>query len=157
MLHPDNRPETIDPSAYSFTREDIESVKASMAAIKDFDEERMFMERFARVQSLLRDRDLGGIVLYDPVNTRYATGCRNMQVWALHNSSRYCLVPAEGKALMFDFVNCEHMSAGLPTVDEARPAKLWLFPRPGAIETRSSMIGPMSLPKRSANAVQTPV
>ena len=50
-----------------------------------------------------------------------------MQVWALHNSSRYCLVPAEGKAVMFDFINCEHMSADLPTVAEARPAKLWLF------------------------------
>ncbi len=32
-------------------------------------------------------RDLGGMLLYDPVNVRYATDCRNMQIWTMHNSS----------------------------------------------------------------------
>ena len=127
MQHPDNRPEMIDLDACTFSPSDIADVRAAMAAIEGFDETRMYIERKERLQAHMRERDLGGMVLYDPVNVRYATGCRNMQVWALHNSSRYCLLPAEGNAIMFDFVNCEHMSENLPTVDEARGAKLWLF------------------------------
>jgi len=127
MQHPDNRPAQIDLSAYSFAPADIARVRAAMDAIPGFDETRLFLERLGRLQTQMRARDLGGMLLYDPVNTRYATGCRNMQVWALHNSSRYCLVLAEGKAVIFDFINCEHLSRDLPTVAEARPAKLWLF------------------------------
>ena len=127
MRHPDNRPDSINSSAVSFSREDLAAVRAAMEAIPGFDEERLFLERLARLQAQMRAQDLGGMLLYDPVNVRYATGCRNMQVWSLHNSCRYCLVPVEGKAVMFDFINCEHMSEDLPTVAEARPAKLWLF------------------------------
>ena len=139
MQHPDNRPDHIDTSAYTFSKADIESVRVAMDAIPGFDEERMFLERLGRLQAQMQERGLGGMVLYDPVNVRYATGCRNMQVWALHNSSRYCLVPAEGKAIMFDFINCEHMSRDLPTVAEARPAKLWLFHAAG--RSREKVIG----------------
>jgi Xaa-Pro dipeptidase len=127
MPHPDNRPDHIDTSAFSFSQRDLDAVRAEWAKLPEVNEERLFLERLERLQAKMRERDLGGMVLYDPVNHRYATGVRNMQVWAMHNSSRYCLVPVEGKAVMFDFINCEHMSEGLPTVAEARPAKLWLF------------------------------
>lgn len=83
--------------------------------------------RMGRLQAELRRLDYGGAVLYDPVNIRYATGSRNMAVWTLHNPARYCFVPAEGKAVIFDFHNCEHLSDGLETIGEVRPARSWYF------------------------------
>ena len=67
------------------------------------------------------------MLLYDPVNVRYATDSRNMQIWTMHNSARYCLVPSEGKATFFDYVNCEHLSEGIETIGESRPAVLWFY------------------------------
>ena len=57
--------------------------------------------RHERVQEQLRLRDYGACLLYDPVNIRYATGTRNMTIWTMHNAARYCLVPAEGPAILF--------------------------------------------------------
>jgi Xaa-Pro aminopeptidase len=88
---------------------------------------RMRGYRMARFQAELKRRDYGGAILYDPVNIRYATGSRNMAVWTLHNPARYAFVPAEGKAVIFDFHNCEHLSEGLETVSEVRPARAWYF------------------------------
>lgn len=41
---------------------------------------RMRAWRLGRIQGELRRLDLGGIILYDPVNIRYATGTSNMQI-----------------------------------------------------------------------------
>ncbi len=76
---------------------------------------RMRGYRMARFQAALRRLDYAGAVLFDPVNIRYATGSRNMAVWTLHNPARYAFVPAEGKAVLFDFHNCEHLSNGIET------------------------------------------
>lgn len=88
---------------------------------------RMRGYRLARFQAELRRRDYVGAVLYDPINIRYATGSRNMAVWTLHNPARYAFVPAEGPAVLFDFHNCEHLSDGLETIAEVRPARSWFF------------------------------
>ena len=42
-------------------------------------------------------RELTGVLLYDPINVRYANGSSNMQVWILHNQHRYCWVPLRGQ------------------------------------------------------------
>ncbi|MBI3514861.1 MAG: aminopeptidase P family protein [Proteobacteria bacterium] len=83
--------------------------------------------RLARFQAELRRLDYAGAVLFDPVNLRYATGSRNMAVWILHNPARYGFVPAEGKAVIFDFHGCGHLSDGIETIGEARPARSWFF------------------------------
>jgi Xaa-Pro aminopeptidase len=83
--------------------------------------------RHRRVQEQLRKRDYGAVLLYDPVNIRYATGTRNMTIWTMHNAARYCLVPAEGPAILFDYRNCEHLSHGIETVGETRPGKFWYY------------------------------
>lgn len=88
---------------------------------------RMRQYRLARVQAELRARDYVGILLYDPVNIRYATGTRNMTVWTMHNAARYCFVPAEGKAVLFDYRNCEHLSAEIETVGEIRRGTFWYY------------------------------
>ena len=61
--------------------------------------------RLQRVRDQLTRAGCDAILLYDPVNIRYATDTSNMQIWTMHNSARYCLVPAQGKATLFDFVN----------------------------------------------------
>ena len=83
--------------------------------------------RLAQVQRQLQQRDYAAVVLYDPINIRYATDTSNMQVWVMHNRARYAFVPAEGGVVLFDFHNCEHLSAGLETVAETRPAVSWFY------------------------------
>ncbi len=83
--------------------------------------------RLGRVRAGLRARDYAGCVLFDPINIRYALGARNMTVWTMHNAARYCFIPTEGPIVLFDFHNCEHLSAGLETVDEVRPACAWYY------------------------------
>ncbi|MGO8866424.1 MAG: M24 family metallopeptidase [Alphaproteobacteria bacterium] len=83
--------------------------------------------RMGRVQAELRRRDYGAALLLDPMNIRYATGSRNMSVWTSHTPARYCFLPADGKAILFDFHNCEHLSAGLETIAEVRPARGFYF------------------------------
>jgi len=78
--------------------------------------------RLGRVQEQLKAEGYCGAVLFDPINLRYATGSRNMAVWLLHNAARYGFVPASGRAVLFDFHGCGHLSDGLETVAEVRPA-----------------------------------
>ena len=106
---------------------DLDPSRSQLAALPEVDVPRMRLDRLERLQGELRKRDVGGIVLYAPVNIRYATDCRNMQIWSMHNEARYCLVPAEGGAVMFDFVNCGHLSDGLETIAESRPGTLWYY------------------------------
>ncbi|WP_241655854.1 M24 family metallopeptidase [Halobacillus litoralis] len=83
---------------------------------------RMRQYRLSRVREQLKRLGYGGIVIFDPVNLRYATGSRNMQVFMLRNPGRYAFIPTEGPVTLFDFPNCEHLSEGLETIDEVRPA-----------------------------------
>ncbi len=83
--------------------------------------------RLARVRRELKARDYAGLLLFDPINVRYATGTRNMTVWILHNRARYCFIPTEGPVVLFDFHNCEHLSQGIETVDEVRPTCSWFY------------------------------
>ncbi len=101
------------------------------AGLKDtewqIDMARMRGFRLGRVQAGLRARDYGACVLADPINVRYATGSRNMTVWLLHNATRYVFIPAEGKAVLFEFPRCVHLSAGLETIGEVRPVTGWYY------------------------------
>lgn len=83
---------------------------------------RMRQYRLGRVREQLKLLGYGGIVIFDPVNLRYATGSRNMQVFMLRNPARYAFIPTEGPVVLFDFPNCEHLSEGIETIDEVRPA-----------------------------------
>jgi Xaa-Pro dipeptidase len=76
-----------------------------------------------RVEQIRRRRnvaDCAAIVLFDPVNIRYATGTRNMQVWTMHNICRYAVVFASGAIVLFELPSSSHLSREL--VDDIRPA-----------------------------------
>ena len=83
--------------------------------------------RLGRIQAQLQQHDYAAAVLYDPINIRYASGSRNMAVWTSHSPARYLLVPAQGKCILFDYHNSEHLSAGLETIAEVRLARSWFF------------------------------
>lgn len=85
--------------------------------------------RYGRVQQQLRSHDCSAALLYDPVNIRYATDSRNMTVWMLHNMGRYCLVPAEGRAVLFEYANrnCLANVGQLPAIGAVRPALIHAF------------------------------
>lgn len=86
----------------------------------DLDEVRLY--RLNRVREALKARDCAAAILWDPLNTRYATDVTNMQVWSMHNEVRYVFVPAEGPVIVFEFDAKDHFSSGVPTVDETRHA-----------------------------------
>jgi Xaa-Pro dipeptidase len=100
-------------------------------ALKDHERQidmvRLRAYRLARLQAELVHHDYAAALLLDPINIRYATGSRNMSLWTAHTPARYCFVPACGKAILWDFHNCEHLSADLETISETRPARSFYF------------------------------
>lgn len=83
--------------------------------------------RLERVRAELRKRDYAGIVLYDPLNTRYATDSTNMQLWITHDAARYVFIPTEGPVILFDYNNCDFLSSHTEVVDEIRAATSWFY------------------------------
>lgn len=76
--------------------------------------------RLQRIVEQLQKRDLAGVLLFDPLNIRYATDSSNMQLWITHNHARACFVAASGHIIIWDFHNCDHLSEHLPLVKEVR-------------------------------------
>lgn len=76
--------------------------------------------RLGRLQAELKAIDVGGILLGDALNIRYATGVRNMQAWSLHSLVRTAFVPTEGLAVCFEYGGSEHLANTLETVGEVR-------------------------------------
>jgi len=70
----------------------------------------------------MKKRDIAACVVVDAVNIRYATDSRNMQVFMSRNPARYVFIPLEGPVVLFEFEGCHHLSRGLETIDEIRPA-----------------------------------
>ena len=81
---------------------------------------RMREYRLQRIVNELQKRDLAGVLLFDPLNIRYATDSTNMQLWITHNHARACFVSAAGHIILWDFHNCDHLTAHLPLVKEVR-------------------------------------
>jgi Xaa-Pro aminopeptidase len=109
----------------------MDAKKSVGMGLKDWagqpDMRRMRAWRLERLRAELRKRDYAAAILFDPINIRYATGSRNMAVWTLHNAARWLFLPAEGPAILYDFHGCGHLSAGLETIAEVRPARAWFF------------------------------
>ncbi|WP_296745712.1 Xaa-Pro peptidase family protein [Mesorhizobium sp.] len=89
--------------------------------------QRARLHRIGRIREQLRKRNYDGLLLYDPVNIRYALDSSNMAIWTMHNSTRYALILTDGPAVMFEFAGCEHLNAGLPGVDEVRNSISWIY------------------------------
>jgi Xaa-Pro aminopeptidase len=84
---------------------------------------RLKRERLARLQAEIGRAGLGGVLLYDPVNIRYATGLRDSSAgYGMRHYYRYALVPREGRVLLFGGLE----DPGDPAL-EVRPGRSWDF------------------------------
>lgn len=83
--------------------------------------------RLSRIRDQIAAHDLSGMLLYDPINIRYALDSSNMAIWTMHDPVRYTVIVADGPAIMFESTGALHLSAGLPGVDEVREATTWMF------------------------------
>ncbi|MBC8036152.1 MAG: aminopeptidase P family protein, partial [Rhizobiales bacterium] len=68
--------------------------------------------RKQRLVDQLKKHDCAAILLYDPVNIRYALDVSNMQLWMTHNASHYAVVCADGHAIDFEYGGAEHVADG---------------------------------------------
>src|SRR5437773_2262873 len=93
--------------------------------VRELDFARLRAGRLARLQTMLRRHDLPVALLYSTPNIRYATGVDVMSVWTAGTFARYCLVPAEGAPILFEYSGSVHVSQKL--VRDVRPAYTWRF------------------------------
>ena len=96
---------------------------------------RMRAYRHKRLVDAVNARDYGGVLMFDPLNIRYATDSTNMQLWNTHNPFRACLVCADGYMVIWDYKNAMFLSKFNPLVKEQRKgADLFYFGRGDMID-----------------------
>ncbi len=91
----------------------------NLAAMREF--------RLQRVVDALQARDYGGIILFDPLNIRYASDTTNMQLWNSHNPFRACFVGADGYMVVWDFKPGNLLTGFNPLVRETRGSASFFY------------------------------
>src|SRR4051794_8519535 len=86
--------------------------------VRPIDHEAICRYRLRQIRTKLAEADLAGIVLLDPINIRYATGTRNMQVWSMHHVCRYAFVATQGPVVLFEYSGSLHLSKEIRLIDE---------------------------------------
>jgi Xaa-Pro aminopeptidase len=90
--------------------------------------------RLARLQAMMKRHDLPVALLYSTANIRYALGVDVMGVWTAGTFARYCLLPAEGTPILFEYKGSLHVSRKI--VGDVRPAYTWQF---GGLQSRDKV------------------
>src|SRR5262249_5298122 len=93
--------------------------------LTDIDFGKLRAGRLARLQAMLKRHDFPVALLYNTANIRYATGVDVMSVWTAGTFARYCLVPAEGAPILFEYKGSIHVSQKV--VRDVRPAYTWQY------------------------------
>jgi Xaa-Pro aminopeptidase len=93
--------------------------------VADIDFARLRAGRLARLQAAMRRHGLPVCLFFNPANIRYATGTDVMGVWTAGTFARYCVVPAEGEPVLFEYKGSVHVSRRL--VRDVRPAFTWQY------------------------------
>lgn len=91
------------------------------------DLERMRTFRWRRLTEALVARDYGGLLLFDPLNIRYATDTTNMQLWNSHNPFRAVLLCADGHMVIWDYKQAPFLTAFNPLVKEVRSGASFFY------------------------------
>src|SRR5438270_11372487 len=86
------------------------------ARLGAIDQKKLRSYRLERLRQELRKRDYGACLLADPINIRYATGSRNMQIWTMHAPGRWAFVPTEGPVVLYEFSSTRHVNDGIETI-----------------------------------------
>ncbi len=97
--------------------------------------------RWQRLTQHIVDRDYGGLLMFDPLNIRYATDSTNMQLWNTHNPFRAVLLCADGYMVMWDYKNSPFLSEFNPLVREQRAgADLFYFDRGDKVDVAADTL-----------------
>ena len=96
---------------------------------------RMREFRWKRLTDHIVQRGYGGLLMFDPLNIRYATDSTNMQLWNTHNPFRAVLLCSNGYMVIWDYKNSPFLSEFNPLVKEQRSgADLFYFDRGDKID-----------------------
>ena len=96
--------------------------------------------RWDRLTRFINDRDYAGLLVFDPLNIRYASDSTNMQLWNTHNPFRALLLCADGYMVMWDYKNAPFLSTFNPLVREQRSgADLFYFDRGDKIDVAADV------------------
>ena len=97
--------------------------------------------RWKRLTQHIVDRGYGGLLMFDPLNIRYATDSTNMQLWNTHNPFRAVLLCADGYMVIWDYKNSPFLSTFNPLVREQRSgADLFYFDRGDKIDVQADVL-----------------
>ncbi|WP_417729185.1 dimethylsulfonioproprionate lyase DddP [Roseovarius sp.] len=100
----------------------------------------MRRHRWERLTAAVVARDYGGLLMFDPLNIRYATDSTNMQLWNTHNPFRAVLLCADGYMVIWDYKNSPFLSAFNPLVREVRSgADLFYFDRGDKVDVAADV------------------
>ncbi|MEO5613311.1 MAG: aminopeptidase P family protein, partial [Cypionkella sp.] len=83
--------------------------------------------RWKRLVASLNARDYGGILMFDPLNIRYATDTTNMQLWNSHNPFRACLICADGHMVVWEYKQAPFLVNFNPLVKELRSGASFFY------------------------------
>lgn len=96
--------------------------------------------RWERLTRLIQERGYGGLLVFDPLNIRYATDSTNMQLWNTHNPFRAVLLCADGYMVIWDYKNSPFLSTFNPLVREQRSgAGLFYFDRGDKVDVAADV------------------
>ena len=96
--------------------------------------------RWKRLTQHIVDREYGGLLMFDPLNIRYATDSTNMQLWNTHNPFRAVLLCADGYMVIWDYKNSPFLSEFNPLVREQRSgADLFYFDRGDKVDVAADV------------------
>lgn len=121
LFRPDGSP--IDPDRVEIGPTDKAFAEWEALGLAAPNVERLRQYRYQRVVEGVRKRALAGVLMFDPLNIRYASDSSNMHVWILHNPARACFVGADGHMIVWDYNNCSFLNDHLPLVKEVRTCK----------------------------------
>ena len=99
--------------------------RAAGLDLPDLDQMRRF--RWQRLVQGITERDYGGLLLFDPLNIRYATDTTNMQLWNSHNPFRACLICADGHMVMWEYKNAPFLVTFNPLIAELRSGASFFY------------------------------
>ncbi len=99
----------------------------------------MRLYRWERLVKAVVARDLAGLLMFDPLNVRYATDSTNTQLWNAHNPFRAVLLCADGHMVIWDYANAPFLTAFNPLVKEVRSgADLFYFDRGDRVDAAAA-------------------
>lgn len=84
---------------------------------------RLRRDRLARTQAEMAKRDIGAMLLTNPVTIRYVTGVSVMPLWTAVNLARYVLVPVEGMPVIYEYPQAQFRASQF--WDQVHPTYYW--------------------------------